>query len=49
MAALIVIGLLVAWKKHWEIEEWLSKCIFGTPTEQFSELDERKQFKALTS
>jgi hypothetical protein len=36
-------------EKHWEIEEWLSKCIFGTPTEQFSELDERKQFEALTS
>ncbi|TDY24578.1 hypothetical protein B0G81_5017 [Paraburkholderia sp. BL6665CI2N2] len=49
MVVLVVIGLLIAWKKHREIEEWLSKCIFGTATEKFSELDERKQFEALTS
>lgn len=49
MVVLVVIGILIAWKKHREIEEWLSKCIFGTATEKFSELDERKQFEALTS
>ncbi|TXC79667.1 T6SS effector BTH_I2691 family protein [Paraburkholderia azotifigens] len=46
---LIVIGVLIAWKKHREINEWLSKCIFGTGEEKFSEQDERKQFEALTS
>ncbi|WCM19928.1 hypothetical protein NDK50_00110 [Paraburkholderia bryophila] len=49
MVVLVVIGILIAWKKHREIEEWLSKCIFGTAAERFSELDERKQFEALTS
>lgn len=46
---LIVIGILIAWKKHREINEWLSKCVFGTGEEKFSEQDERKQFEALTS
>jgi hypothetical protein len=46
---LIVIGILIAWQKHREINEWLSKCIFGTGEEKFSEQDERKQFEALTS
>ncbi|AXE90938.1 hypothetical protein R8871_05643 [Paraburkholderia graminis C4D1M] len=49
MIILIVIGILIAWKKHREIDEWLSKCIFGTGDEHFSAEDERKQFEALTS
>ncbi|WP_126878175.1 T6SS effector BTH_I2691 family protein [Paraburkholderia kururiensis] len=47
--ALIVIGILIAWLKHNEIEDWLSKCFFGTGPERFSEQDERRQFEALTS
>ncbi|WP_244142760.1 hypothetical protein [Paraburkholderia phenoliruptrix] len=46
---LIVIGILIAWQKHREINEWLSKCIFGTAGEKFSPQDEQKQFEALTS
>ncbi|MFM0691339.1 hypothetical protein PQQ64_03490 [Paraburkholderia graminis] len=46
---LIIIGILIAWKKRREINEWLNKCVFGTGEEKFSEQDERKQFEALTS
>ena len=46
---LIIIGILIAWKKHREINDWLSKCAFGTGGEKYSPADERKQFEALTS
>jgi membrane-associated PAP2 superfamily phosphatase len=49
LLVLVIIGVLIAWQKHREINVWLSKCIFGTGGEQFSPQDERKQFEALTS
>lgn len=45
---LIVIGVLIAWKKSREINEWLAKCYFG-PQHSFSPEEERKTFEALTS
>lgn len=45
---LAIIGVLIAWRKIREMDDWLSKCIFGTGEEKFSAEDERKQFEALT-
>jgi hypothetical protein len=51
LIAVIAIGLVIQWKKKRELQEWLSKCYFGTEEKekQYSETDERKQFALLTS
>jgi hypothetical protein len=51
LLAIIVIGLVIQWKKTRELQEWLRKCYFGAEEKekQYSETDEHKQFVLLTS
>lgn len=48
MIIVMVIGLIILWKKKDKIGEWLEKCFFGTGDPKFSESDEHKQFELLT-
>jgi hypothetical protein len=51
LIVIIGIGLIIQWKKKRELQEWLTKCYFGTEAKEkrYSQTDEHKQYELLTS